>query len=279
MNAIVSIKWLLARLYEHDQVIIDCRFQLNDPAAGFKSYEEAHIPGALYFDLAQDLSGPKSEHGGRHPLPSIEKLIEIFSRAGINDAVHVIAYDDQGGAMASRLWWLLQYLGHTKVSIMDEGFSKWKEAGFPVTSSPSPVTIPKEFIPQVQEHMLVGVEQVKQAIADPAVLLIDSREKVRYLGKQEPIDPIAGHIPGALNYDWKQNLDTDGRWLNQEQLQKRFGDLNRSQDMIVYCGSGVTACPNIIALQKAGFERVRLYAGSWSDWISYPDNPVATGEE
>jgi thiosulfate/3-mercaptopyruvate sulfurtransferase len=273
------MKWLLARLYEQNQVIIDCRFLLNDPSAGRQKYDESHIPGALYLDLEKDLSGVLSAHGGRHPLPSIEQFATKLSQLGIDDSIHVVAYDDQGGAMASRLWWLLRYMGHSSVSIMDEGFSKWNKDGYPVTSLPAPVQIPKKFTSNLQEHMLADVNDVKQALNDPSILLVDSRESQRYAGHQEPIDPIAGHIPGAVNYEWKENLDKDGKWLSNEQLITRFQDIDSHQDIIVYCGSGVTACPNIAALSEAGFARVRLYAGSWSDWISYPDNPIATVKE
>ncbi len=279
MNSIITKKWLLARLYDPNLVILDCRFHLNDPKAGVKSYEEAHIPGALFFDLERELSGPKFKHGGRHPLPPIEQFVSKLGLAGIDDSVHVIAYDDQGGAMASRLWWLLQYVGHSKVSIMEEGFTSWKEAGFPITNAKPQVTIPRQFTPAIQNQMLVTMDEVKQVMKDPNVILIDSREKIRYLGEHEPIDPVAGHIPGALNLDWKLNLDSTGKWLNNEQLRNRFVKLDTNKDLIVYCGSGVTACPNILALRQAGFVRIKLYAGSWSDWISYPDNPVATGEE
>lgn len=277
MDVIVSKEWLLARLFDDRQVIIDCRFQLNDPEAGYKSYLQSHIPRAYYLDLEKDLSGEKAEYGGRHPLPQTHKLCETFGRLGIDDTVHVIAYDDQGGAMASRLWWLLQYVGHTRVSIMSESFTQWEAAGFPTTSEAPPISISKAFTPKLQEQMLADVDLVRQAIDDLNVLLIDSREAARYSGEQEPIDPIAGHIPSAVNFVWKDNLDENGKWLNSENLQGRFQSIDKDKEIIVYCGSGVTACPNVLALKQAGFANVKLYAGSWSDWISYEGNPIATG--
>jgi thiosulfate/3-mercaptopyruvate sulfurtransferase len=279
MKNVVSMRWLLARLYEPDLVIADCRFQLGSPDAGRKAYEESYIPGAVYFDLEKDLSGPVGEHGGRHPLPDIGELAAKLSKAGIDETVRVVAYDDQGGAMASRFWWLLRYLGHEKVYVMDQGFTAWKNAGFPVTSAAPPIRVPRKFVPRMQEGMLAGVEDVRRAVREGTDVLIDSREGPRYRGETEPLDKAAGHIPTAKNRFWKDGIGPDGLWKRPEEQRSRFADLNQNDRIIVYCGSGVTACPNVLALEEAGFANVRLYAGSWSDWISYPDNPIATGEE
>jgi len=285
MKHIVGMKWLLARLYEQDLAIVDCRFLLSDPEAGRRSYEQGYIPGALYLDLERDLSGPKAQHGGRHPLPDVEELAGKLGAAGIDRDTRVVAYDDQGGAMASRLWWLLRYMGHEQAYVMDQGFGAWQAAGYPVTEAAPPIRVPKRYEPELQPAMLADVDAVRAASggggngSGNGSLLVDSREPRRYLGLEEPIDPVAGHIPGARNWFWKDNLDEQGRWRSAEQLKERFASLPKDADIIVYCGSGVTACPNVLALEAAGYTNVKLYSGSWSDWISYLGNAVATGDE
>ncbi|WP_409344653.1 sulfurtransferase [Paenibacillus sp. MBLB4367] len=278
MHAIVSKNWLLARLYEPDIVIADCRFLLGKPDAGHEAYIESHIPGAVYLDLEKDLSAPIGEHGGRHPLPDMDALAKRLGKAGIGSDTRVVVYDDQGGAMASRLWWLLQYLGHEAVYVLDEGFSAWKQAGFPV-SSEQKVIVPASFIARPQTVLTADAAEVKAKLHAPGVVLIDSREAPRYRGEVEPIDRTAGHIPGAINRFWAEGRRADGSWKSPEEQAERFADLSRDDEIIVYCGSGVTACPNVLALKSAGFDKVKLYAGSWSDWISYEENPIAVGEE
>jgi thiosulfate/3-mercaptopyruvate sulfurtransferase len=276
---IVPMNWVLARLYEPDIAIVDVRFQLADREAGRRSYEAGYIPGAVYLDLEKDLSAPTAEHGGRHPLPDPEKLAEKLGKLGISRDTRVVAYDDQGGMMAARLWWLLRYLGHERVYVMDRGFSAWRAAGYPIATAPPAVRVPVRYEARVQPHMLADVHDVRAASETGRACLIDSREPKRYLGLEEPIDPVAGHIPGAVNRFWRDNLTEDGRWRSAEELARRFADLPRDRELIVYCGSGVSACPNVLALDEAGFADVKLYAGSWSDWITYRDNPIATGEE
>ncbi|GIP35670.1 sulfurtransferase [Paenibacillus sp. J2TS4] len=278
MSNLVSKEWLRERLNDDHVVVVDCRFVLGNPDAGRQAYGEGHIPGAVHFDLEKDLSGPVREHGGRHPLPDLGTLALKLGEAGIDDTVQVVAYDDQGGAMASRFWWLLKFMGHAQVSILDEGFSSWKEAGYPVTQE-APSRSPRSFVPQVQTPMLVSMEDVRNRLGQTDTVLIDSRDERRYLGLEEPLDRVAGHIPGARNFFWKAALDDAGRWKQGDDQRERFADLPAEGEIIVYCGSGVTACPNILALTEAGFSQVKLYSGSWSDWISYEGNPVAMGEE
>ncbi|MGO4108957.1 sulfurtransferase [Paenibacillus sp. YAF4_2] len=278
MNNIVSLKWLLARLYETDIVIVDCRFQLGKPDFGREAYEESHIAGAVYLDLEKDLSAPIEEHGGRHPLPDITALTVALSKVGISNETRVIAYDDQGGAYASRLWWLLKYLGHEQVFVLDEGYTAWQNAGFPVNAEQK-VLIPARFLATVQHNMLVEMDEVHEKLGNENVTLIDSRDGARYRGEVEPLDKKAGHIPGAINYLWSEGKGEGGKWKSAEEQAARFEGLDKDRETIVYCGSGVTACPNVLALQDAGFTKVRLYAGSWSDWISYEGNPVATGDD
>jgi thiosulfate/3-mercaptopyruvate sulfurtransferase len=277
LTSIISKQWLLARLYESDLVIVDCRFVMGQPEAGRTAYENEHIPGAVYLDLEMDLSSPVAQHGGRHPLPDTNKFVKTIERLGINNETRVVAYDDQGGAMSSRLWWLMKYLGHNEVYTMNEGFTGWKKAGYPSSDKQS-IRVPQTFTPQIQYNMVVNMEDVRIATANRTSLLVDSREHNRYLGLEEPIDSIAGHIPSAINRFWKEVLNEDGRIKSSVELQNHFKDIPEDQDIIVYCGSGVTACPNILGLTEAGYTRVKLYTGSWSDWISYEENLVATGK-
>lgn len=287
MDATVSKRWLLARLYEPEQTIVDCRFTLGKPKAGRDSYEQEHIPGAVYLDLELDMSAPVGEHGGRHPLPDPEVLAARLSKLGIGNDTRIVAYDDENGMNAARLWWLLRYLGHEQVFILEGGFSQWKADKYPVTDH-QPVRVPSTFTANVQPQMLADAHKVQQVSANmepsasPAGLpsvLIDSRARERFLGQEETLDKKAGHIPGAFNFFWKNTQNADGSFKSAEELQEHFAGLDQDAEIIVYCGSGVTACPNVLALEKAGFKNVRLYAGSWSDWISYEDNPVATGDE
>ena len=275
----VSAEWLKDRLHWPNLVIVDCRFQLGQPAKGSADYQLEHIPGAIYLDLEKDLSGPVGQHGGRHPLPPLDDFVQTLSRKGIDASKHVVIYDDQGGLMAARLWWMLKYAGHEQAQILAEGFTHWKEQGYPLTSDvPEPADA--SFEPNVREDMLVTMEEVKQKLNDPNVLLIDSRSEARYMGEHEDIDPVGGHIPGAVNENWQNRLREDGRWKSKEEQIEDLRSFIRQKDkeMIVYCGSGVSACANIIAFDEAGL-RPRLYAGSWSDWISYPDNPVSKGKD
>ncbi|KFN02580.1 sulfurtransferase [Bacillus clarus] len=276
---IVTVEWLRDHIEDENVRIVDCRFDLANPNWGREQYEDEHIPHALYFDLNLDLSSPVMEHGGRHPLPNIEEFVEKLSQAGINETTTVVAYDSQAGAMASRLWWLLTYVGHEKIYILDGGFPAWKEESLNTTEE-IPTIVRENFIPKIQEELLVTMEDVKEKIRTNAdVILIDSREPKRYAGIEELVDPKAGHIPTAKNYFWKDGIQESGQFKNKDEQQGRFKHLNKEKETIVYCGSGVTACPNIVALQIAGFEDVKLYAGSWSDWISYPENQISKEEE
>lgn len=279
MSHILSMDWLAKHYEDRDVVVVDCRFALGKPQSGQEDYAKDHIPGAYYLDLERDLSGPIQEHGGRHPLPDLGALSLKLGELGIDGSKTVVAYDDQGGAMASRLWWLLRFLSHQRVYVLDGGYSQWKSAGYPVTDAATPAAAPALFSPKVQRQMLISIQELKEKLGAEEVALIDSREPKRYLGLEEPIDKVAGHIPSARNYFWKDVLDGSGHWKQADALQERFGDVHPQDEVIVYCGSGVTACPNVLALSEAGYTKVRLYAGSWSDWISYEENPIVVGEE
>ncbi|HEX7064932.1 MAG TPA: sulfurtransferase [Bacillales bacterium] len=273
---LVGAEWLARRLEDKELVIADCRFELKDAKAGRKQYKQGHIPGAVYFDLEEDLSGPIGEHGGRHPLPDIDDFVIKLGHSGIDQTKQVVVYDDQNGSFAARLWWMLRYLGHDNVSVLDISFSKWMEEGYPVSSEmPHPEKC--EFVPHVNPEMVIDIEGVKEEMGREKVMLIDSRAPERYHGETEPIDPKAGHIPGAFNRFWKENVGDDGKWKTPDELKQQLQWLE-NKDLIVYCGSGVTANANVLALKSIGKE-ARLYIGSWSDWSSYSENPVATREE
>lgn len=278
MRNIVTMDWLAEHLHDPNVVVADCRFVLGQPDAGRAAYEEGHIPGAIYVDLERDMSGPVREHGGRHPLPDLGIFTLRMGELGIGNDTVVVAYDDQGGPYASRLWWMLTFLGHRRVFVLDGGYSLWKAAGHPVEREAARKEA-RHFSPRVHTAMMISVDELRRKLGQPGVVLVDSREAARYRGEHEPLDRKAGHIPGAVNCFWKDGLDGEGRWKTAQAQAERFQRIGRDQEVIVYCGSGVTACPNVLALQEAGYENVRLYLGSWSDWISYEDNPVATGEE
>ena len=276
MEQLVTVSWLYENKEEQDVRVIDCRFVLGSPKAGCQAYEAGHIPGAMYWDLEKDLSAPKAEHGGRHPWPSVEAFVNTVETAGIAETTRVVLYDDQKGAMAARAYQLLRYIGHEKVALLDGGYAAWKEAGLPlVTEETSPQRT--TYQPHVVEEMLCSVEDVRANVSNGEALLIDSRAYNRYTGEAETVDPVGGHIPGAVNYDWQHVVNSDGTWKKAEELESHFADVPRDRDVIVYCGSGVTACANIFALERVGFRNVKLYPGSWSDWISYADNEKKQG--
>ncbi|WP_373542783.1 sulfurtransferase [Chamaesiphon sp.] len=260
-----------------DLKIIDCRFALGDPAAGRREYETAHLPGAEHLDLNRDLSSPAGVHGGRHPLPDDRVLGSKLAAMGINADTLVVAYDDSRFGFAARLWWLLRYYGHDRVALLDGGYTNWLQAGYPVTSDLPAVANRGDFQPQLQSDWIVDIDalserlrqRVKASQYSPTHLLIDSREPDRYLGKTEPIDPRAGHIPSAVNYPWQGVSTPEGFVLSIPEQQRRWAAISPDLEPIVYCGSGVTACVNLLSLELAGINGAKLYPGSWSDWCSY----------
>jgi thiosulfate/3-mercaptopyruvate sulfurtransferase len=276
-SPLVSAQWLREHLDDERLRIVDCRFSLRDPLAGRQAYVAGHIPGALFLDLEQDLSAPvrPDRRGGRHPLPAPEALAETLGHAGIGNQHFVVAYDDPpvGGMYAPHLWWLLKWLGHDQVAVLDGGIRAWQEAGYEVSTS-AVQHAPTTFRPHPRPEMVVDADFV--AHRPPGTVLIDSRAPERYRGEVEPIDPVAGHIPGAINRNWLDSLDASGRFQPAEAQQKRFEGLEG--EIIAYCGSGVSATANVLALELIG-KPARLYAGSWSDWVSDPNRPVATGKE
>lgn len=279
MNTTVEKAWLLEHVNDPMIRIVDCRYNLGSTEEGYHLYLQNHIPGAVYFHLGKDLSRPVSSHGGRHPLPDLEQFKITLQKAGISSDMTVIAYDGGEGSFASRLWWLLNYAGHEKVFVLNGGYKNWQDAGYPVDRK-VPAFEESEFDINVNPKILASYEEVKKLVADKnnEAILIDSRDKKRYLGNEEPIDKKAGHIPGAINKVWTDGYE-NGLFKSSQEQEKRFSDIAKDKEIIVYCGSGVTATPNFIALKSAGYNNVKLYAGSWSDWTSYEDNPIAKGED
>ncbi|HAM81561.1 sulfurtransferase [Ornithinibacillus bavariensis] len=279
MSFLISVRELKEKIESGQEVIIvDTRFQLNDPQAGRKAFEKSHLPNAVFFDLENDLSGDIGEHGGNHPLPEPDVLAEKLGQAGIDRDTEVVVYDQQNDMFAARFWWLLHFLGHDRVFILDGGYDAWVRAGYAVTNE-KPIINTKSFWPEIRSNEVVDIEMIKSNIKTSSAALIDSRSYDRYLGKVEPLYQKAGHIPGAKSYFWMDVLNKDGGWKSKKELQQHFSKLDKDVDIIVSCGSGVSACPNILALKMAGYQNVKLYPGSFSDWISYDENQVETKDE
>ena len=281
-TTLIAAADLFPHLNSGDWAIIDCRFSLDNTARGERDYLEAHIPGAVYAHLDRDLSGKKIPgKTGRHPLPEIPSFVEILSAWGIDSATQVVAYDDSGGSTAARLWWMLKWLGHKAAAVLDGGWASWQKKGLPARSGSERRTV-KRFVPQENQGSHVTAGQVLETLGDLRCLLLDARSAPRYRGEVEPIDPVAGHIPGAVSAPYEQNLTPEGRFLEPEVLRRRFEQLLKSvpvENVICYCGSGVTAAHNLLALAHAGLGMGRLYAGSWSEWIAGPERPIARGDE
>ncbi|QQE84445.1 sulfurtransferase [Pseudomonas putida] len=279
---LITPQQLAERLGSPKLVILDCRFALEDVDYGQRSYAEGHIAGAHFADLERDLSGPVSKgKTGRHPLPDPQRLVERLREWGLDNDSEVVLYDDGPGAFAARAWWLLAWLGNrTGVAMLDGGLKAWHTAGQPL-SLDAPARYEGTFNGEPDTKLLIDAEHLVTELASPELTLIDARALPRFRGDVEPIDPVAGHIPGAQCAAFTDNLGEDGRFLAPEQLRQRFAEklAGRSPEhLVAYCGSGVTACHNLFALALAGYPLGRLYAGSWSEWINEPTRQVATGD-
>ncbi|MBK3440993.1 sulfurtransferase [Pseudomonas lactis] len=279
---LISPQQLAERQQSTGWVILDCRFALEDPDYGRCSYAEGHIEGAQYADLERHLSGPVTKGvTGRHPLPAADTLTRQLRAWGISAETDVVLYDDGPGAYAARAWWLLAWLGKRDgVFILDGGLKAWHAAGFPL-SLDAPVVEPGTFAGTPDHRLLLDAEHLQKRLGQPGLTLIDARAQPRFRGEVEPIDPIAGHIPGAQCAAFSENLGSDGRFLPAEQLKQRFAAQLQgrpAQELVAYCGSGVTACHNLFALSLAGYPSGKLYAGSWSEWITDPAREIATGD-
>lgn len=276
---LINAQQLAERLQQPNLVILDCRFALDDPDYGQRSYAQAHVPGARFVDLEKDLSGPViTGQTGRHPLPEPRQLLARFQTLGLNEESQVVLYDDGPGAFAAHAWWLLVWLGKRDgLYLLDGGLQAWHDAGLPLDDKRSAIT-PGTLQGRPDNSLTVDATMLANQLATAELTLLDARALPRFLGEAEPIDPVAGHIPGAHCLPFTENLDADGRFLPPEQLRSRFERklAGISPDTLVaYCGSGVTACHNLFALCLAGYPLARLYPGSWSEWITDPLRPVA----
>jgi thiosulfate/3-mercaptopyruvate sulfurtransferase len=280
-TTLISSATLNMHLGDADWVVIDCRFKLDDVTWGEREYAAAHIPQAVYADLDHDLSAAKTGTNGRHPLPDTVALASTFARLGITTGAQVVAYDQDTGMYASRLWWMLRYMGHDAVAVLDGGFAKWiaegRETRNGVESRPAAT-----FSGTPRREMIVDAAVVASLIGSPSAStrLIDARAPQRFRGESEPLDKVAGHIPGASNYFFQQNLDANGTFRTPEQLRAQLGGVLGDappHDVVCYCGSGVTACHNLLAMEHAGLKGAKLYAGSWSEWCSDEHRPVERG--
>jgi len=276
-TTLVSTDLLASHL--DDWAIVDCRFDLQNEHWGRDQYRLAHVPGAVYTSLNADLSGTPSGTNGRHPLPTIDALAATLGRLGIDRSTQVVVYDQDAGSFASRLWWSLRYLGHDAVAVLDGGWAKWLREGRPTRSGDETRQV-ATFAPSARPDRRVELNDVASRLREPDRLLIDARAPERFEGRSETIDRVAGHIPGALNHFFKQNLASDGTMLPPETLRANFERLlgaTAPADAVMYCGSGVTACHNLLAMEHAGLPGTKLYVGSWSEWSSDPSRPVETG--
>ena len=277
-SAVIGARRLREHLQDPAWLVLDCQYDLADKNAGHAAYLRAHIPGAAYVRLDTDLSDSHASGGGRHPLPRRQHLLELFSTLGVTAETQVVAYDASAGAFAARLWWLLRYAGQQRVAVLDGGLDGWLRAAYPVEAGEPPPRgkLRRRFQARFDETMFIDHTEVRRSR-----LLVDSREPERYRGEREPLDPVAGHIPGAVNRCWKQNLSETGEFkppsVLADELRSLFAEVPPRQ-AVFYCGSGVTACHNLLAAAYAGLPLPRLYPGSWSEWCADPARPVAVGD-
>ena len=279
LTALASTETLAQHLTDPDWIVFDCRHELADPERGRRDYAESHIPGARFLHMDEDLSAPKTGRNGRHPLPDPRILAEKLGRAGVDSRKQVVAYDAQGGMMAARLWWLLRWLGHLPVAVLDGGWNQWVKEGRAQTAE-VPQPRPSAFAGRASDAW-VGADFVRAHLEDDDTVLIDARAPDRFRGRNETIDPVGGRIPGARNRFVRDNLDAGGLFKTSEQLRREFSELLGSslpENAVNYCGSGVAACHNLLAMEVAGLRGARLYPGSWSEWIADPSRPRASGE-
>ncbi len=282
-TTLISTDDLAAQIGNPAWAIVDCRFVLDAPQRGEQNYSRSHIPGAVFADLERDLSSEIIPgKTGRHPWPSVEKASAFFASIGIETGVQVVAYDDAGGALAAvRLWWMLRWLGHTTVAVLDGGWQKWVGEDRSVRSGMEKRPV-RQFVPSPKPEMIIDVHEIDRMRLDPESRVFDARAYERYLGRNETIDPVAGHIPGAYSASYLDNLTETGTFRSVEELRSRFQELLggvKPEKTAFYCGSGVTSIHNLLAMLYAGLGEAKLYPGSWSEWIVDPQRPVATQEQ
>ena len=280
-TTLITTAELAAHLADPNLVVADVRHDLATPETwGVARYREGHVPGARFAHIDRDLSAPKTGRNGRHPLPAPEAAAAFFGRLGIGGHTQVVAYDQGSGMFAARLWWMLRWLGHDAVALLDGGFERWTREGRP-TSVDVPAPRPESF-PVRATLPTLGADEVADALRERQLTLVDARAPERYRGDVEPIDPVAGHVPGALSRPFATNLAPEGTFKRPEVLRAEFAALLRDtplERVVHYCGSGVTACHNLLAMEIAGLPGTRLYPGSWSEWVTDPARPVACGAD
>lgn len=273
-NALIEQNELISIIHDNSIVLFDVRFSLSDTEAGRKLYDKSHLPGAIFLDLDRDLSGKVTKATGRHPLPNIEFFTERLRECGVSKDSQIIVYDDLSGAFAARLWWMFKWLGHDQVAVLNGGFKKWQESGYELSNA-IPKTTRGNFESNVRNELLVNTMDLVNQLNNPNIILIDARTPERYRGEVEPIDKVAGHVPNAQNLPFTGNLNKDGLFLNAERLKERYCEIESAVHM---CGSGVTGCHNVLASFIANNKLPKLYAGSWSEWITDASRPVEIGE-
>lgn len=279
---LVSTETLAAHLSDSRWILFDCRHDLADPGKGERLYRESHLPGAHFASVDRDLSGAKTGQNGRHPLPTPEAFAAFLARHGVSDDSVVVAYDDSGGLFAARFWWMARWVGVSQVNLLDGGWPKWKGEGRRTEAVLPPASVGSWRVRPGSPASVWTTVQVQAHLQDPAVTLIDARAADRYRGENETIDPVAGHIPGAINRFYKANLQADGTFRPSGDLRREFTALlgaRRPEDVVHSCGSGITACANQFAMEWAGLPGSKVYAGSWSEWIADPTRPVAKGPQ
>jgi thiosulfate/3-mercaptopyruvate sulfurtransferase len=297
-NTLISVPALAAAMdsvaakdvsAENNLVVLDCRFSLTDTGLGKQKYATGHIPGSIYVHLDDDLAGKVAPGTGRHPLPEVARFVQLVRDWGVSRESQVVVYDDAGGAVASRLWWMMRWVGHDRVALLDGGYRAWQQANNPVSTrsdkaNPEVSSDRNTFTVDVNQNATIEVSELVDQLREGQVRLYDARSASRFAGKHEPIDPVAGHIPGAVNLPFEDNLDEKGLFHPPETLRRRFDKVldsasieNNAGNIVHMCGSGVTACHNILAMEIAGIGLTRLYVGSWSEWITDTTREVATG--
>jgi len=280
-TALISVSDLGPYLGDTDWVVCDCRHDLADTEAGRRAYAESHIPGARFVHLDEDLSAPKTGRNGRHPLPDPQKFVRRLGELGIDGSKQVVTYDASGGPYAARLWWMLRWLGHDAVAVLDGGWNAWLNAPHSITTNPLPKIEATRFVPRIRTEEAVDAKAIAACLGKPGPILLDARAPNRFRGESETLDPVAGHIPGAINRFFQVNLDADEKFKPAAALRREFGEAlggSAPEHVTHYCGSGVTACHNLLAMEIAGLAGSRLYPGSWSEWCSDPARPVAIGD-
>lgn len=278
-TTLIDVATLAANLHSSDWVLLDCRFELGKPAVGEAAYLEAHLPGARYAHLDRDLAAPVGPTTGRHPLPDPATFAHTASRWGIDGRTQVVVYDQGSSFYAARAWWIFRWLGHERVAVLDGGLAAWCAAGLDLEVT-LPEYTPRQFEARPDAARVVDAAIVLHSIGDARTRIVDARGADRYAGENESIDPVGGHVPGALNHHYARNYASDGRMLSaallHEQWQQTLGGASPAE-MIAMCGSGVSACVNLLAMEHAGLGGARLYPGSWSEWVRDPSRPVARG--